>query len=348
MQSISRDEEPSCDVSRQLLQVSAICKVSPMPSHALRQPRGDVTSWSRWIDRLYDLKRDKRGNHERPHKPALLLAITDLLDRGVTTKNRFKLDSELIASFNRYFTIVRGRDDKPTIENPFFFLSGDGFWTLRPSAGGPALYQPGNVSRAPTRTALRTVEGSFDPEFFATLLADARSRACLREVLIGRYFPEHRERLAALLVTSQREMVRENRPAYNRVRDGAFRRVVLELYDYRCAACGVRVRLPDDRSLVEAAHIIPFEVSLNDKPNNGLALCPNHHWAMDRYLIAPCPDSNNPAGIWRVGRILDERIDGQKDLVALANRPVIPPHERQFFPDIDALRWRERQLERFK
>jgi hypothetical protein len=50
----------------------------------------------------------------------------------------------------------------------------------------------------------------------------------------------------------------------------------------------------------------------DDKPNNGLALRPNHHRAMDRYLIAPCPDGKHPAGIWRVGPALDSRIEGQK------------------------------------
>jgi predicted restriction endonuclease len=73
-----------------------------------------------------------------------------------------------------------------------------------------------------------------------------------------------------------------------------------EVYDYRCAACGIRVLLDHVESLVEAAHLIPFSESRNDKPTNGMALCPNHHWAMDRHLIAPCPDSKRRAGIWRV------------------------------------------------
>lgn len=98
-------------------------------------------------------------------------------------------------------------------------------------------------------------------------------------------------------------------------------------------------------SLVEAAHLIPFGVSRNDKPTNGMALCPNHHWAMDRHLIAPCPDDKRRAGVWRVNHErLDERIDGQRDLVLLKGKPVIPPTEKQFFPATESLRWREQQL----
>ena len=43
--------------------------------------------WEGWLERLYNLRRDKRGSHERPHKPVLLLSIIDLLDRGVIAGN---------------------------------------------------------------------------------------------------------------------------------------------------------------------------------------------------------------------------------------------------------------------
>jgi len=33
-----------------------------------------------------------------------------------------------------------------------------------------------------------------------------------------------------------------------------------------------------------ATHLIPFSESRNDHPTNGLALCKNHHWAMDRVM----------------------------------------------------------------
>src|SRR6266487_3630926 len=165
----------------------------------------------------------------------------------------------------------------------------------------------------------------------------------LREALIARYFPEEREKLAALAATSRcadkAEELREELPPG---RDGAFRRTILEVYDYRCAACGVRVLLDQTVSLVEAAHLIPFNISRNDKPTNGMALCPNHHWAMDRHLIAPVPDSTKLAGIWRVNQErLDDRIEGQRDLVAIAGKSVIPPGEEKFYPALESLRWRE-------
>ncbi len=83
-------------------------------------------AWQKWLERLYGLRRDKHGSHERPHKPALLLAISDLVERGLVRDNQVPLSPELVETFRRYFNVVRKEDDKPTIENPFYFLSETG------------------------------------------------------------------------------------------------------------------------------------------------------------------------------------------------------------------------------
>jgi hypothetical protein len=49
--------------------------------------------------------------------------------------------------------------------------------------------------------------------------------------------------------------------------------------------------------------------------------------------------------VWRVNiRRLDDRIEGQRELVALADKPVIPPADKQFCPASESLRWREKHL----
>lgn len=301
--------------------------------------------WQFWLERLYNLRRDKRGSHERPHKPVLLLSIIDLLDRGIIKGNEITLSEELVATFKQYLDVVRKLNDQPTIENPFFHLSGDGFWQLIPAPGQQPLYEQGAASGPPSigQFRKRVAYGKFD-EAFWTLLRDDLSRHQLREALIARYFPEDRERIVAVVV-KQPEPIPTLKEELPPGRDAAFRHTVLEIYDYRCAACGVRVLLDHSMSLVEAAHLIPFSVSRNDKPTNGLALCPNHHWAMDRHLIAPCPDGKRPAGIWHVHpERLDKRIEGQRELVALHGQGVIPPSEEKFYPALESLQWREEHL----
>jgi putative restriction endonuclease len=303
--------------------------------------------WVRCLERLYNLRREKRGSHERPHKPVLLLAIIDLLDRGVVKTNAVPLSDELISSFKRCFAVVKRGNDQPTIQNPFFHLSGDGFWQLVPLHGEDPIYRPGATSGAPSVAELRrrVAHGAFDAGFWM-LLGNPVARHQLREALIARYFPDRREELAATVIHNRTDRVpdklQEDLPPG---RDAAFRRTILEVYDYRCAACGIRVLLNHTMSLVEAAHLIPFGESRNDKPTNGMGLCPNHHWAMDRHLIAPCPDTKRRAGVWRVNEErLDERIEGQRDLVGLAGKAVIPPSEEKFYPAIEGLRWREEHL----
>ncbi len=45
-----------------------------------------------------------------------------------------------------------------------------------------------------------------------------------------------------------------------------------------------------------------------------MALCKNHHWVMDKRLIAPGPDMQ-----WHVSKRLDDRIEGQVE--KLTGRP---------------------------
>ncbi len=308
---------------------------------------GRHPSWDNWMERLYHLRRDRTGSYERPHKPVLLLSIMDLLDRGILRENAVRLSDDLIDTFKRYFEVVRRNNDRPTIQNPYFHLCGDNFWTLVPRPGHEPIYRQGSGSGAPGIGQLRKAVlcGRFDSGLWELLAFDP-SRHQLREALIARYFPEDREHLARILATGSKASGADvSDDGLTTRRSAAFRRTILEIYDYRCAACGMRVIVDQQLSLVEAAHLIPFEVSRDDRPSNGLALCPNHHWAMDRDLIAPCPNSAHRAGIWRVNtRLLDDRIDGQRDLVALNERKVIAPKDRRFLPAPDALRWREERL----
>lgn len=123
------------------------------------------------------------------------------------------------------------------------------------------------------------------------------------------------------------------------MRDPAFRRVVTQVYDYRCAATGVRILLPTGEAMVEAAHIHPFSEAGDDDPRNGLALTPNMHWAMDKYLIAPGPDL-----CWHVSPSLDNRIPDFNQLTSLAGRQLILPKEPRFFPKRESLAWRLQRL----
>ena len=304
-----------------------------------------------WIERLYNLRRDKTGRHEKPHKPVLLLTILDLIDRGDISGNRVELSAPLVERYKELFEIVRADQDQPNPHLPLYHLSGDGFWHLIPEEGCNAVYLEGNVSAPKSLKRLReeTQWAEFDPELWG-ILEKPGSRHALCDALISRYFADSREALLKLLTEGVDDSSRLNEnpsPNFSPARDAAFRKTIRDIYDYRCAACGTRVRLDTAERrhvLIEAAHLIPWEETHNDNPTNGIALCRNDHWALDQHLIAPSPSDEHPAGVWCVSPALDHRIADQKPFVELAGQRVLPPHESKFLPSKEALVWRESHL----
>jgi putative restriction endonuclease len=70
------------------------------------------------------------------------------------------------------------------------------------------------------------------------------------------------------------------------VRDAAFRRIVVAVYEFRCAFCRVQVVNTRGKTIVDGAHIKPFSRFYDDRIDNGLSLCKNHHWAFDQGWFA--------------------------------------------------------------
>ncbi len=69
------------------------------------------------------------------------------------------------------------------------------------------------------------------------------------------------------------------------LRDRAFRRVVQDAYDNRCAVTGLRLVNGGGAAEIEAAHIHAVEAGGPDSPRNGLALSRTVHWMFDRFLF---------------------------------------------------------------
>ena len=83
---------------------------------------------------------------------------------------------------------------------------------------------------------------------------------------------------------------RERRLIDRLVRDAAFRKLVCEAYDDRCAVTRLRIINGGGRSEVQAAHIQPIKANGPDLVQNGLALSATAHWLFDRHLITIDPD----------------------------------------------------------
>ena len=298
------------------------------------------------IERLYDLNVgttpvQEGAPHEKPHKPLLLMAAFDLMDEGLATPDHIPWCQAIRDRFASRFNLVRKHNDQNNPDLPFRYLAGDGFWTPLEADGFTPVRREIRVSDIGNVFA-RFTDG------FDILVAIPENRRKMREALVARYFPHH---AAALLSSSHPQSaipdplsplakVAEDEPELGR--SPAFRRKILEIYDHQCAACGLRIKLPAayDVSFIDAAHLIPFNVAPNDHPTNGLALCKNHHWAMDRFLIAPAPDHH-----WHVSEVLDpRRSTGEAELLGIAGKKLLLPQDQAFHPAGEGLKWRLDQL----
>jgi putative restriction endonuclease len=242
--------------------------------------------------------------HRAPHKPFLLLAVMDLIAHGKLATNFISFTPELRDAFDLYWARCFGPErprGNPVL--PYFHLRSDGFWHLLPVPGQEATLAQLRQVSAITQLKALVLGVALDPALY-DLLSAASSRAELRRVLLETYFtPEARSRVAEAaqlvgdtlqygqtLLGRVHERFALEAPTADQqyraeARSVAFRRIVVEAYAHACALCGVRLLTPEGRTAVVAAHIVPWRVTHNDDPRNGLALCGLHHWTFDEGLV---------------------------------------------------------------
>lgn len=243
-------------------------------------------------------------HHRAPHKPFLLLAVADLSANGRLTTNFIQFNAELRDAFGLYWKALFGHErpsGSPLL--PYFYLKSDGFWHLIPVPGQESgLTQTREIGSVTQLQAL-VLGVALDPALYE-LLGSEGSRGELRRILFESYFiPEVRAPLVeasrvlsdslhygqALLGCVQERFMLEapgsDQHYRTEARSVTFRRIVVEAYSHTCALCGVRLLTPEGRTAVTAAHIVPWRVTHNDDPRNGLALRGLHHWSFEQGLV---------------------------------------------------------------
>jgi putative restriction endonuclease len=129
--------------------------------------------------------------------------------------------------------------------------------------------------------------------------------------------------------------VEEIKPA---ARSQGFRFAIVKTYAHRCTTCGIKILTSDGHTIVEAAHIVPFSISRNDDPRNGLCLCRSCHWSFDEGLIGVSA---------KYEVITSPQLTANSNLpsyiVTLAGRGIIHPIEEKFLPNLDNLAWHRKE-----
>lgn len=271
-----------------------------------------------------------------PHKPLLLLILLAEVERTAT--NRFD------------YGVLRGRFDelwprfgwntttgKSKVDYPYRYLISDGIWELASDRGVIPAEQLAPPSGAELRK--QAPFGQF-PAAYWELIRRPEVRRRLAAELLETYIPEsQRSELASTLGLKAREsllppaVLRETALVTRRnpAEQARFRAEILHAYEEKCAVCGFSPRGARAPSAIEAAHIWPVTDNGPSTVENGLALCPLHHWALDSGALGLDAD--------RRIIISSKVIDGEtleRYLRAFGGQPIRPPL-RRFAPPAE--RW---------
>lgn len=308
----------------------------------------DLQYYAKKFARLNVNRSRERG--DAPHKPVLLISIIELLEQNKIRRNQIPLSPELISTFLKYWRSLVRTNHRSDISLPFVHLTGDKFWHLffNPDSEAVTATNLGRKGVSAVRNAVQ--HAYFDQELFA-ILQDQAKRILLLRVLIDTYFSGQASEIEQLALIDEFELVktkllREGGATYTVedlqdeesviVRNGAFRKNLVSLYEQRCAFCKLRIISADGQDIVDGAHIKPFSEFRDDRLTNGLALCKNHHWAFDHGWFGI---SDNYRILIPHERFSEESAVGSRAMADFAEESIELPREERFYPNLEALQW---------
>ena len=296
--------------------------------------------------------RVSRSSGVAPNKPILLLSIIELINQGEIRRNQVPLSAELIATFLKLWSHLEPVR-KPDIGQPFFYLRSDGFWHFQPNLGFELTVT--SKAKIVTPGAIRqAVEYAYLDDELWLLLQNESERTVLTQTLINSWFNDRTQDIESLLQVNafaelQDQLQRSGGKVYQPeeledeqaviVRDGAFRKIVVSTYNQRCAFCRLQILDINAQNIVDGSHIKPFSQFYDDRINNGLSLCKNHHWAFDRFWFTINDDYTII-----VSDNLREDSPNAKPMREFRGDRIILPSQQQYYPRVDAMRWHRQEF----
>jgi putative restriction endonuclease len=280
----------------------------------------------------------------------------DLVQRNVITTQFIDIRGDLDGLnelFADYWSALFLPNQVSSIAFPFSRLNGEPFWELVPI--DKYLITATAVNGVGSVNQLRSlaIGARLDGDLFR-YMNDTDSRNVLTSTILDSCFSADGRRQIDKVIalhqgSFQYELFLEQKitkpnieepvlsAVYSEVRDRGFRLAVVKHYDKRCALCGVRIITSEGRSVVDAAHIVPWSKSRDDSIGNGMALCKLCHWSFDNGLVGV---SEN----YKI--ILSEQINihpnAAGSLITLNERDIVGPAARSFWPEQKNLSWHRR------
>lgn len=304
-----------------------------------------------YLHALTHLKRAPTRYGTAPHKPVMVLTLMELVEKGIVQDNHFEANAELVGTFLENWQLLVTTSHQADFTQPFYYLQsdkagGEPFWHLRPK---PGCQINAHIKSVHTLAAVLDY-GEMHPDLF-TLAQDPVSRAVLQTVMLETYFPERKAHFVAAkhrgegyLHEVEAYILQEPQAQYQTVRvdteedvfvrNGLFKRHIVQLYQNTCAFTGMRVVSLHGHSFVDACHIVPFSHSHDDRIGNGIALCPNMHRAFDRGLLSVDEDYRIVVSPYFT------EIEGHDySLGKLKGKPIQGPQSAKYLPHRENFGW---------
>jgi putative restriction endonuclease len=213
----------------------------------------------------------QRGSTRAPHKPLLVLLALGALARGQRSLSFEEVEPKLEELLKEFGPPRKSNQ----AEYPFWRLQNDGLWLV--TADRPMQRRASNSDARVSELRAANARGEFSPDVQAELLKQPGAIESVARQVLEENFPEtlHRDILDAVGLNDATSA------ASRRRRDPNFRAAVLVAYQYRCAMCGLDLRLGNVTVGLDAAHIKWHQAKGPDTVDNGIVFCTLHHKLFD-------------------------------------------------------------------
>ena len=295
-----------------------------------------------------------RAHGIAPHKPILLISVIQTFQSGIYESKRIYITPELVALFKTNWNLLVTSKHDCRFALPFYHLTSDKFWRLLPKPGFENILQLPASMRSFANLNAAVDCAMIEDDLFA-LMKDENSNAILIQFLLEEYFPDSKSNFSNtksgqhnLFEEIEDKILNEPSAEYKQeikklmdqkdeeeifIRGSLFKREIPKIYNNTCCISGMRIDATISVSMIDACHIVPFSVSLDDTVTNGIALCPNLHRAFDRGLIGIDED-------YRVVVSDSFREEGSSyGIRPFQGNQIKLPILKSYYPTIDNFQW---------
>ncbi|WP_298767489.1 HNH endonuclease [uncultured Polaribacter sp.] len=317
---------------------------------------------SKFITNFNSLNRGYNKNLGRaPHKPILLLAIIQQIDKGNINSNRIFITPELLLSFNNFWNLLVDSKHITNFALPFFHMRSEPFWYL--------VTQPSmklKITKSKSIKSFKSLKetiafAEIDKDLFL-LLSESVNRLFFVENLLNNYFPNTKSNFSFNNINVEEEKIEyqilnEEKIEYQNsldelratldedkfeeelfIRGGLFKKTIPKIYNYSCCISQMKIESSTNAQMIDACHIVPFSISNDDTIPNGISLSPNLHRAFDRGLI-----TINKDYVVRISPVVNEN-NSVFSLSQFNGKRIILPEKTSWFPSVESLQWHNKEI----